>query len=68
VYVIGAVPVQVPLAAVSAFPSCAIPDKLGATVFVGGVAAKAVAALRASATPANSINLSARLRHTKTIR
>ena len=47
VYVIGPTPVQVPFAAVKTLPSLAVPDKLGATVFAGGVAAKALEAFRA---------------------
>ena len=39
VYVIGAVPVHVPFAAVSVCSSCAVPEIVGSTVLTGGAAA-----------------------------
>src|SRR5437868_6290831 len=45
VYVIGCVPVQVPFAAVSACPDCAVPEIVGRAVFPGGVGGAATTAV-----------------------
>src|SRR2546421_3482644 len=51
VKLIGALPVQVPLAAVSVCPSWAVPLIVGATVFAGGDGATAAACVLVAAVP-----------------